>query len=278
MSYSVRYSKINAFFEGENYSFSKPEVLTQDSMNLIKRILFSYNSEYLKNEGNGLEHGEIPNGVYFFVLDEGAVLFRVGAYRSEICYSAAMIGMFFSTEYVATAWFLIDKLVRLIMSDTFYSIEDEMLYEDELDELLVPDGLLDLNINPDGETSIYSFAISNSDPELKEVHFIKQTDEVCMVDSKTEKRKHLGIEDILGLRSISPEDTLEDIYDQVMIGRNIEVKNRLFRWKADSCHHWGIKETGVSKEGGFHELECIEDGKIISFKDLTGEVDSIIKG
>ena len=103
MSYSIRYSKLSAYYQGEGYSFSWPDKLSQCGRDMLKDILCTYNHTYSRLETAGLNQIEMSDGIYFFLLDEGAVLLRVGGYQSDVCFSAALIGLFLEHDYIPTA-------------------------------------------------------------------------------------------------------------------------------------------------------------------------------
>ncbi len=276
MSYNITYSKISAYYQGEGYSFSWAEDLSCDSRDMLKDILCSYNHTYSRLDGEGLNHVEIHDGIYFFLLDEGAVLFRVGGFLSDVCLGAALIGLYFKCDYVPSAWFLIDKLVQVVLSDGFYSLEGGVVSEEDLDRLYSEYKSGYMGINPDGETEMFSFAIAPIDPCLKTVHFTPNVGNGRIYNLKTDGKSVRNVESILAIKSIFPQTLVDERYKNILLERNQEEKKGLFK-KPDPLHKpWGIKQSGNNYGGLFSELECLEDGKSVCFSSLIAEVDGIV--
>ncbi len=275
MSYSIMYSRMSAFFLDEEYSFFWPEKVSESSRTLLKNILYSYNRKYLRMEKCGLDQRQLPGGVYFFLLEEGAVLFKVGGYESDTCYGAALIGLFFEREYVTTAWLMIDKLVRLITVGDLDLLGEDKASEKEIDELFQGKNCRDFLINPNGEEQLYSFAIAPMDPCRNGVRYFSNFNGKAEMDRAAGHRKNNTFESVFSLKSIFRDQLLEDKYENVYLERTEKEKTGFFKLSSFG-RTWGIRSSDDCDKVCFKELECIEDGKAISFSALVDEVDSII--
>ncbi len=213
MSYKLKYHKISGFFRGEDYDMQASEALSEETRTMLKNILYSYNRALV-----GIDEADrIPNGLYFLLLEEGAVLFRVGGWKSQVCVNAGMIGYFFEPAYVRTAWFLMDKLLKTLMSGAYGRLGEESVTEAELDVANAGVDFLYEPVNPDGETAIHSFAIGPLDPGLENLVYMPRG-----TDSVSDAYGRLNLDRILEMEGIYPEALVKESYYSILTEQSRE--------------------------------------------------------
>ncbi|MCR5502315.1 MAG: hypothetical protein K6F53_04860, partial [Lachnospiraceae bacterium] len=240
MSYHVKYTKISADYREDGYSFSFPEQLSEESRHLLKRILYSYNRIYTGTSDREPSSADFPDGVWFFLLEEGAVLFGIRRYEWEDCCGAGLCGLFFEREYIPTAWLMIDKLIRLVRSDCFLSIDAEILFEDELDRIIAesaPDGPA---IDPEEDTEPFSFAWAALDPHLDHARYLPNVSGGCF-ERTLRRKKERNLDFVFSMNTVFPNSFTETKYKTVLLEQNPDGTSGIFGNGGSARHPWRIK-------------------------------------
>jgi len=173
MSYKVCFENISAIYNGQDYSYKWSDLMREESIDIIKSILFDHNNIAVSLEAGSENISKINDNMYFLAFEEGAVLFKLEVEENQGLPFARLQGMFFEHIYVTTAWLLIDRLKVLLqfINEAKYCELCEIT-ENELDELAENSGLESQSeINPLGSVDLYSFAIGAKNPNITGVEF-----------------------------------------------------------------------------------------------------------
>lgn len=276
MSYSVRYTPFSAIYD-EGYIYDWPDGLSKEGREYLKKILIDNNRLSLSLSELDVNE-DMSDNRYFIRLSKGAVLFRLGEHQGDACKDTAIIGIYIEEDYVTTAWLMIDKLMTFLYSEQLFEDTDGeyVVYEDLLDEIY--EGYeSDHKINENGEVMLYSFAISIMDPHIPNVkHYpLPMTEE--LINRATNAADNKSLEAVFNSKKILQPDDSFNRYKGFCIERNtdeaghVSLKDILFRRTPASHSLW--KLTDLKRAESF-ELESVEDGKMVKFRNLLSEVDT----
>ena len=284
MGYSVHYSSFCSYYEQGEYTFRWPVELTENSCEYLKDILYKNNELILKVcEFDDCAKYLVDN-TYFYIFEEGAVLFRLGESTNDTCIGVNLIGMYLSTEYIMTGWFQIDKLIVFLHSME-WSVEckEKVITGEELDDIWEKvnrrNGIM---INPDGETTPYSFAVSFVDPIVAGVKYFPIDLAQNMINVANKSAKLVSLDTIFNNKNIFTDSNAGE-YFEFIIERNIrekqsvslkdllkkESKNKPF------FYTWSMKKLGVGSDENIQngeiskEIKCLEDEQEVNFEKLV---------
>lgn len=256
--YSIKLNYFSVYFNGENYIYEWPSELSDDSKKIIETTLYRGN-RLLINYPNEKHVDFLGGNVYFYIFEEGAVLFKLIDICCSSCITNEIEGVFISKKYVETAWFFINELVGFLHSKEFYDYQsDGIIYEDDLLKVYNRDKTSKKLLNNENADIPYSFAISIFNPGIDGVTYIPINDKYGQELKEYEKVVDVP-EKILINRNVFDGNDSSEFYQHLSIKRNKKIKYKLFRGGKkikESYSTW----VGVNNKTGIEiELKNLDD-------------------